>query len=179
MRLIDRPEAQTQCGLLRSAHFQQTDVVGRLTSTQPSHSSRPDSPLSLSRSAEGMWSISAMLAFFFFFLVGFQCLQTVRCRGGAECLQVSGSSRQDLPAVGCLIGTPPVCFFCFPSAAALIVLAQRSLSHRGVELASSRLSLCSVSAATSCFKCVRAKRVSAPLKPHRCSQTDAITLERR
>lgn len=117
--------------------------------------------------------------FFFFFWVGFQCLQTVRCRGGAECLQVSGSSRQDLPAVGCLIGTPPVCFFCFPSAAALIVLAQRSLSHRGVELASSRLSPCSVSAATSCFKCVRAKRVSAPLKPHRCSQTDAITLERR
>lgn len=93
--------------------------------------------------------------------------------------QVSGSSRQDLPAVSCLIGTPPVCFFCFPSAVALIVWLNGLLSHCGVELAASCLSPCSVSAATSCFKCVRAKRVSAPLKPHRCFQTDAITLERR
>lgn len=84
----------------------------RLTSTQPSHSSRSGSPLSLSRFTGGMWSISAML--------GFQCVCVSRAvlrRCGES--QVSGSSRQDLPAVSCLIGTPPVCF-CFSSAGAVI-----------------------------------------------------------
>lgn len=70
----------------------------RLTSTQPSRSSRPGSPLSLSVVTDGMWSISAMLGF-----------QGTGRRCGAS--QVSGSSRQDLPTASCSVGTPPACFF--------------------------------------------------------------------
>ncbi len=60
----------------------------RLTSTQPSRSSRPGSPLSLSRFTGGLWSISAML--------GFQCACACVCEpcGAAAVRGVSGQREQ-------------------------------------------------------------------------------------
>lgn len=56
----------------------------RLTSTQPSHSSRPGSPLSLARLTDGMWRVSATL--------GFRCVREP-C-GAAAVRGVSGQREQ-------------------------------------------------------------------------------------
>lgn len=77
-------------------------ISSRLTSTQPSRSSRPGSPLSLSVVTGGMYEV---------FRLGW-----VFSECGAS--RVSGSSRQDLPTASCSVGTPPAFFL--PSAAALI-----------------------------------------------------------
>lgn len=146
LHLIDRQEAQTQCGLLRSASFRADRRRRRLTSTQPSHSSRPDSPLSLWRFADGMRSVSAMWAF--------QCAVTERRCSGAGCLRSAG---------------PPVFFF-FTSAVTVIsgsVLFVTSQSLRRLFLLP-----CSVSIATSCLKCGKSE-ACALLKNHRaCERRD-------
>lgn len=73
----------------------------RLTSTQPSHSSRPGSPLSL----------LSWMDVECFGRVGFSVRENRAVLRRRVESRVSGSSRQDLPAESCLIGTPPVLFF--------------------------------------------------------------------
>lgn len=128
----------------------------RLTSTQPSHSSRPGSPLSRLSFPDVDVEVFR-LCWLFSVRVNLAVLR--RCGES----QVSGSSRQDLPAVSCLIGTPPVLFF---FSAVLLISRSPVVCHMAefkplFFLSSSSLFPRSVSVTTSCLKCGRVKRVSA------------------
>lgn len=113
MHLIDRQEAQTQCGLLRSADFQQTDVGGL-----PQRNLHTAVALARHYRFQGLPAGCRVFRLCWVFRV----CKTVRYCSWCWASQVSGSSRQDLPAVSCLIGTPPVFsfFFFFTSTVAVI-----------------------------------------------------------
>lgn len=117
--VTDRLRLQTQCGLL-VYRFPAVDRRRRLTSTQPSQSSRSGSPWSLSRL---LWTVPVVLCFSAW-------VKALLLTATARLSQVTGSSRQDLPAaVRCLLTGTPLVFFHSTAEAVISVRLQFVTSH--------------------------------------------------